>query len=103
MRLYRFHMPDTSNSGACYLEGRERFKRECLRLAGGYTEHAIAQGAWRDEAAKADYIEYVWPIDVAVEDGKGEATRRRLVTLFKECFPDQLAVFSAEIGQAWIE
>lgn len=101
MRLYRFHMPDTGNDGRDYADARLKFRDECLRLAGGYTLGQKVLGYWNEGGVT--YLDLNWPIEVAVEDGKGEATRRRLVQLFKECFPDQLAVFSAEIGEAWIE
>lgn len=104
MRVYRFLAPTHTNDGATYHPiALESFLADCLRLANSYTILGRVSGAWRDEASGQVYRESMNVVEVAVEDGLGEATRRRLVDLFREQFPDQSAVYSAEVGQAWIE
>lgn len=101
MRLYRFLMPDVGNDGRDYREGRLSFKIAVGTLVGGFTEAGEVSGTWED-AGKV-YRDTSHALDIAVEDGKGEAVRRALVKEWFRCFPDQLACFSAEIGEAWID
>lgn len=104
MRVYRFHLPDKSNDAKTdYRSARHAWLNDALRMAGGATALGKASGVWRDPSDGKVYWETMWVYEVAIEDEFGEDTRRGLVNLAKIAFPDQLAIYSAEVGQAWIE
>ncbi len=100
MRVYRFHLPDTGNDGRDYGLARAEWLHQAAFIAGGYTLLGEARGLWRD--GSATYAETMHIVEVAVEDG-ADSVRGHLVALAKQYFPDQLAIYSAEVGQAWIE
>lgn len=102
MRVYRFHLPLTGNDGRDYSASVGQWLDKASELAGGYTYIGKVRGYWRDPKTQITYVDEMHAVEVAVEDGQ-DALRVVLVQAFRILFPDQLAVYSAEIGQAWIE
>lgn len=95
MKLYEFLLPVNDNLGRTTIIGCERFLQSALRLTGGYTQLRNAIGAWK---ADKDYYDFVLPVRVACS----EEHRDNLLEIAFELFPDQKAIFVAEIGEATI-
>lgn len=97
MRLYQFTLPVRTNAGLSYELARKTFEREALKLAGGYTApQSFKRGVWR--GAERDYKEEVAEYTVACEP----ATFKALLAVAFEAFPDQEALFTADLGPATI-
>lgn len=101
MRVYRFLLPDVGNDGRDYFEARVTWQEHATRVAGGFTKFPRVEGLWSD--AGELYVDQSHPYEVAVEDGIGEATRVYLTREWFNAFPDQLACYSVEVGQGWID
>lgn len=97
MNLYEIQIPVHANGGKRYeLARRTKFQDWLLQYAGGYSrnEHAII-GAWRNVAGEV-YIEQMMSYHVACS---AQAFEKIMAAAFS-IFPDQHAIFTAQIGQA---
>jgi len=96
MQLHTIKLPIATNDGASYGEALAGFENDALVLAGGYTSLPLQQGAWRDPKSGTVYKEWVQPYEVACDAD----TWADLVNCAFRLFPDQLAIFTADLGTA---
>lgn len=97
MRLYQFTLPTHDNKGLSYETARKRWERHAIAAAGGITRNDIPQsGVWMDGGR--EYRETVMHYTVACE----ASTFKLLLAHAFECFPDQLAIMTADLGTATI-
>lgn len=97
MKLYEFFLPVNDNSGAATGLARAQFQEDVLQECGGFSMGAHKRGAWADNTGKVFYDE-IAPITIACEPIQRDWLLRRAF----ELFPDQKAIFVAEIGEATI-
>ena len=98
MQLFEIALPDVDAHAEDY--GYERFawKEEALEFAGGYTVLGKGRGAWRDPKTDIVWAETMHWYQVACDVN----TMSDLVAHAFRLFPDQKAIFYAEIGWATI-
>lgn len=97
MRLYRFFLPLLDNKGGDYSAAIDEFRSLALDVAGGYTDIGLARGAWRDEKTGEVYHDSLALIDVALPNvAQFDVVKARAL----EIFPDQIALFTADIGES---
>lgn len=96
MKLYEIQLPARDNSNESTYSALRRFENALLDIAGGYTDCGKAGGLWAD--GPKIYRDTVILYHVACEP---EQFNRILTAAFK-LFPDQLAIFTAVIGEATI-
>lgn len=95
MKLYQFTLPTHTNAGLSYEGARKRWEAHAIAAAGGITKpQGFSEGVWRDGGR--EYKETVALYSVACEP----ATFKLLLAHAFECFPDQLAIFTVELGSA---
>lgn len=98
MNLYQFNLPEASNDGLVdYGPARSVWEEAAIDEAGGFTSLGRQMGAWRSDDG-AIYREPMHGYLVATTRERMEALTARAFDLF----PDQLALFVAEVGQARI-
>ena len=98
MKLYEIALPLRDNSGNALANAHARWKIEAVDIAGGMTERPEGQGYWRAPNSARMYIDEMRPYQFACD----APTFRKLVALARKLFPDQIAFWTAEIGQAKI-
>lgn len=92
--LYQFVLPDVANDGVTdYSDARRAFERDALSIAGGYTYLGTAIGAWQDKGRVFHERNHVYHV---AADAKAAA---RLTNAAFDRFPDQFAIYRAEIGK----
>jgi hypothetical protein len=92
--LYQFVLPDVANDGVTdYSDARRAFERDALSIAGGYTYLGTAIGAWQDKGRVFHERNHVYHV---AADAKAAA---RLTNAAFDRFPDQYAIYRAEIGK----
>lgn len=96
MRLYQFNLPTHTNEGRNTEQARKNWALEALERAGGFTELPRARGVWRGD--ERDYDEGVIAYQVACSDD----VRGQLLDAAFLYFPDQEAIFFADLGPASI-
>lgn len=97
MKLYQFTLPTHTNAGLSYELARKRWEQHAIAAAGGITRApGFAEGVWRDQGR--EYKETVALYTVACE----VSTFKLLLAHAFECFPDQLAIFTVELGEAYV-
>lgn len=95
--LYQFNLPTNTNGGLSYELARKSWELEALKLAGGYTlAPGFASGVWKGESRT--YKETMAIYSVACEPRVAAA----LEDAFWRLFPDQEALFCADLGPASI-
>lgn len=98
MRLYLFTLPVRTNAGLTCELPRKRWSAEALKLCGGVTEpQAFNKGVW-DNGDGLTYREEVAEYKVACD----KPTFAKLLAFAFEQFPDQEAIFTADLGEAAI-
>ena len=99
MKLYQFNLPLYDNAGKSCERAHIDFKSACKMYAGGYTVQGTnAVGEWYCTDDGNTYKDEIVIYQVAV-DAKG--FKRILEEAFNS-FPDQLAIFTAIVGEATI-
>lgn len=96
MKLYEVHVPLRTNDGRDYRGAIEEFENALMEGFGGFHRLQPVKGAWRDDK---DYIETMVPFCVADPSPEAEEDLRALAFIY---FPDQKAIFIAQIGTATI-
>lgn len=97
MKLYQFNLPTHTNAGLSYEAARKRWERHAIAAAGGLTRaFGFADGVWVDGDRK--YLETIAVYQITCE----VSTFKLILAHAFECFPDQLAIFTAELGTATI-
>lgn len=98
MRLYQFTLPCHTNAGLSYAQARKDWEAYALTYAGGFTRpQAFSDGVWKNTEGNT-YKDVVIPYHVACD-------RIEFVTLLAHAFhlfPDQEAIFTADLGEATI-
>jgi hypothetical protein len=98
MRLYLFTLPVRTNAGLTYELARKRWAGEALKLCGGVTEpQSFHKGVWESDDGQT-YREEVAEYKVATD---AETFAKLLAFAFVQ-FPDQEAIFTADLGEAAI-
>lgn len=99
MDLYLITLPKSSNDGRIdYEYDRRDWEKVALQKAGGFTELGARRGAWKDPDSGVVYDEEMVAYQVACD----RDTMLELVDEAMRLFPDQLAFFTAKIGEAEI-
>jgi hypothetical protein len=97
-RLYLFTLPVRTNAGLTCELARKRWSAEALKLCGGVTEpQAFNRGVW-DNGDGQTYKEEVAEYKVAATAAQYKA----LLACAFDNFPDQEAIFTADLGEAYI-
>ena len=96
-RFYEFLLPDRDNAGIVLREERRHWEAHALARAGGFTWSGVVQGSWRDDQMYVQ-TESMHRYSVACD----RIAFQCLLTDAFELFPDQVAIFAAEIGRATI-
>ena len=96
MKLYQFLLPIADNTGKSYHDAITLWQSKALHLAGGYSLHGYVNGAWSEGVII--YHDTLVDLHLACDQDIYEA----LVAATFDLFPDQLAIFTAEIGTAHI-
>ena len=97
MKLYEIAIPLFDNAGLNTNTARRAFEKSVLASVGGYTRLPAAEGAWLDASGKL-YTDRTQSYRLACDDWQFPAVLAEAFRLF----PDQLAIFTAEIGTATI-
>lgn len=95
-KLYQFTLPCLDNRQRSYEKARKAWEAKAMDLAGGLTILPLAEGAWKSPETGKIYRETVARYDVACD----RAVALALVQEACELFPDQEAIFYAELGVA---
>jgi hypothetical protein len=98
MKLFEIALPTKDNVGKSYGRALKRWEKLALSYAGGYTKLPVAQGAWRDPQTGLIYRDLMRGYRVACSPSQFGC----LIHAAWECFPDQVAFFTAELGEASI-
>lgn len=97
MKLYQFTLPTHDNRGLTYELARKRWAAQAVKLAGGVTAPlTFREGTWKGE--DREFKETVAEYTVACD----ELTYAALLAFAFDNFPDQEAIFTAELGEAAI-
>lgn len=98
--LYQFNIPTNTNAGLSYELARKSWAAEALTLAGGYTLlPGFAEGFWKGEGSPRVYKDTMAIYHVACDP----VVLKALKVAFWRLFPDQEALFLADLGPAYIE
>lgn len=97
MKLYQITLPMFDNAGLNTNVARVQWEKAALQAAGGFTRLPAAEGAWLGPDGKT-YTDRSRAYHIACEEW---AFAGLLAEAFR-LFPDQLAIFTAEIGMAII-
>ncbi len=97
-RLYLFTLPVRTNAGLTCELARKRWAAEALKLCGGVTEPQSFHKGVRDNGDGQTYREEVAEYKVATD----KATFARLLAFAFDQFPDQEAIFTADLGECAI-
>ncbi|HLZ23656.1 MAG TPA: hypothetical protein VKQ30_16215 [Ktedonobacterales bacterium] len=98
LTMYRFFLPLATNAGLSTEHARKAWEAEALKLAGGFTLNAFADGVWKSPDAPRVFKDRIAPYDVACEPRVGAA----LEDAFWRLFPDQEALALVNLGPASI-
>lgn len=97
LSLYQFNLPTNTNGGLSYELARKAWEKEALTMAGGYTlAPGFALGYWKGDART--YKDTLAVYQVACYPDVLEY----LKGAFWRLFPDQEALFCADLGPASI-
>lgn len=97
-RLYLFTLPVRTNAGLTCEIARKRWSGEALKLCGGVTEpQSFNRGVW-DNGDGQTYREEVAEYKVACTAAQYKA----LLAFAFDAFPDQEAIFTADLGEAFV-
>lgn len=98
MNLYEIALPERDNSCGQLAEAHWLWRKAALDLAGGYTERPTGYGFWRDNGGMV-FEDRMVSYRVACEPD----VWAKLVAKAFDLFPDQVAIFHAQLGTATIE
>jgi hypothetical protein len=97
MNLYQIVLPLKDNSGHDVTPAHRAFQNAVLSVVPGLTKMPQAYGLWDDRGER--YIDRVVPYQIACSSNQW----RIIVGHAFRLFPDQLAIFHAQLGTAEIE
>lgn len=96
MKLFELQLPHYTNAGLTTVDAMREFEQWCYAETAGFSRRASVTGCWASGARR--YQELMTPYHFACDAADFEAI---LAKAF-ELFPDQLAIYFAEIGTATI-
>ena len=91
---YEIQLPMLDNRERDMTAARNKWQRAALAIAGGFSMLPQIRGTW--QGAERAYEEVMQPYHIACS----AAEFGRLVETAFELFPDQEAIFTAELGRA---
>lgn len=94
MKSFLLALPLADNSGKGTDAAHATFQKIALGIAGGYTKRPSGEGAWQDPADGRVYYDRMVPYIFACE----RQTFDQIVRLAFDLFPDQVALFTQELG-----
>ena len=95
-RLWEFQLPEATNAGDPYVLSLHEWEDTALGHAGGYTRLPAGDGFWRD--GQVTYQDRMVLYRVLCD----RDTMQTLLDAAFRLFPDQTAIFVADIGTATI-
>jgi len=98
MKLYQFTLPLENNRLVSYDGNIQQWTQEAAQLAGGVTAQGQSYGTWKSNRYGL-ITELVANFLVAVPS---DEVYNKLLQRAFELFPDQQAIFTAHIGEAWV-
>lgn len=101
MRLYEIILPVLDNQGQPTREAHAAFRSRLRSLSGGFT-YSNVSGEWTDDQGQVftdDSIAYRF---AEPESRQASTAIPHIVSLAARLFPDQLAIFWAQVGDATI-
>lgn len=96
--LWEIALPVFTNDGRDYGDAHMTWQAKALHIAGGYSQRPVGHGAWRDPKSGEVYVDHMMPYRVACSPEAFGA----LVDEALRCFPDQVAIYTARLGEATI-
>lgn len=93
MRYYEIQLPARDNAGKLTKRALANFERVALKTAGGFNRSPAVEGAWQGSKVFRDMMV---PYRLACT----EAQFGLLLLSAFDLFPDQEAIFTADLGQA---
>lgn len=97
MPIYGIKLPLQDNAGRSTAFDIHDFASFVLDTVGGYTDAGEQCGVWRDDSGEV-YRDTVHAFEVACNPEQWAS----IVAKAFECFPDQLAIYTANLGEAAI-
>ncbi len=97
MKLYEIQLPERDNSDISTYHRCDQWEAHCLQIVGGFSKAGKVVGFWNDKK-KGLFIDDMISYRIACQPEQFAA----LVDCAFRLFPDQLAIFTAEIGTAEI-
>lgn len=95
---YEIALPLAANDGADYAQALTAWEASALSIAGGFTRRPDGEGTWQDPKDGTVYRDTMRSYRIACTAVQFDA----LVALAFELFPDQVGLFTAQIGTATI-
>lgn len=100
MRQFEITLPMQRNDGSVNRDDHDRFATHLLNAAGGFTRGPVSTGVWRDDATGEVFNDPVVTYRVALNSASAWPS---ILEKAGEIFSDQLALFHADLGDAWID
>jgi hypothetical protein len=94
MKLYEIQVPMCTNNGTPYGATIDEFAHAIVKLVGGCSKRPSVHGMWENNGEL--YSEAMVPFHIACEKSEFQA----IISLAFEVFPDQISIFTAEVGEA---
>ena len=99
MKLYQLTLPVLDNQGHSMVSAIDALDAYTLEVVGGCSRSGGISGLWRDQHNDKVYADQL----VAWHIATAETVFRLVLAKAFELWPDQLAIFWAQIGTATIE
>lgn len=97
LKLFEIQVPLKSNLGKEYSKQIYRFEEYLLKHTGGFNQRPWVTGQWMSANGQV-YKDMMLPYHIACD----EKVMKLILRKAFELFPDQLGLYVAEIGQAFI-
>lgn len=96
MRQFQILLPVSDNKGAGLSSALSAFEAQALSVAGGFTDVGQVRGVW--EGPDKRYVDTLRDYRIACEPAQFQS----LLDAAHILFPDQQALFCADLGDAWL-
>jgi hypothetical protein len=96
MRQFQILLPLTDNKGTGLSSALSAFEAQALSIAGGFTDAGQVRGVW--EGPDRRYTDQLRDYRVACEPAQFQS----ILDAAHILFPDQHAIFAADLGDAWV-
>lgn len=98
LKLFEIQLPQRDNAGRYCTLALQAFEQYALTIAGGFSRCPPVEGAWQELGMAKVYSDTMIPYRIASTDRGFKQIREHAFQLF----PDQIAIFTAELGTAEI-